>query len=88
MGVDIGLSGILTIASIILEAITFGASSGISLVMGAMGIGIVLTLPISNKISNKRAYKNRNFEIYAIKDLNEIKLIFSKVNILLMKNIN
>ena len=78
MSVDISLGGILTIASVILEAITFGASTALSVVMGATGIGIVSTLPISNKISDKLASKNRNFEIYAKNHLNEVKLIFSK----------
>ncbi len=78
MGVDIGLGGVLTITSVILEALTFGASTVVSIVLGAIGIGIVSTLPISNKISDKLANKNRNFEIYTIKHLNEVKLIFSK----------
>ena len=62
-GVDVSLGGLLAITGVILEVTTFGGSSIVSCVMGAIGIGIVTTLSVSSKISDKLANKNRNFEV-------------------------
>ena len=77
MGVDICLGGLLTTMGIILGVITFGGNIFVSGVMGNIGIGIVSTLPLSNKIFDKRASKNRNLCVLALM-LPEVKSVFSK----------
>ena len=76
--VDIGVGSVLTIAGIVLEVVTVGASTIPSVIMGGIGFGIVCSLPLSMKISDKLESKNRNFTILSQKILAEVKLIFSK----------
>lgn len=76
--VDIGVGSVLAIAGIVLEVVTVGASTIPSVIMGGIGFGIVCTLPLSMKISDRLESKNRNFTILSQKVLSEVKLIFSK----------
>ena len=78
MGIDLIGGSSLTIASIILEVVSLGVLSPVSISLSALGFFMVSTIPISNKITDKLASKNRNFEVLSIKKLNEIKIIFSK----------
>ena len=78
MFIDISIGSILTIGGLILEAGSFGASTIPSLILSGAGIGMVMTLPVTNKLSDKLSSKNRNFEIFAKQHLNEVKMIFSK----------
>ena len=76
--VDVSVGTVLAIAGIVLEVVTVGASTIPSVIMGGIGFGIVCTLPLSMKISDRLESKNRNFTILSQKVLSEVKLIFSK----------
>ena len=78
MGIDLIGGSSLTIASIILEVVSLGVLSPVSISLSALGFFMVTTIPFTNKISDKLASKNRNFEVLSIKKLNEVKIIFSK----------
>jgi len=78
MTVDIAFGSILTICGIILEVVSMGASSVVSLAMSGVGVFVVSTLPLSMKISDKLESKNRNFTILSQNKINKVKIIFSK----------
>lgn len=75
---DIGIGGTLTIAGVVLEVITLGGSTPVSIALGSIGIGMVSILPISHKISDKFENKTRNFQILASNKIEKVKLIFSR----------
>ena len=78
MGIDITFGTVLNIAAIILEVVSVGSLTGVSVGLSVSGFILISSLPVSNKLADKLASKNRNFEILSIKKLNEIKIIFSK----------
>ena len=78
MTVDIAFGSILTICGIILEVVSMGASSVVSLAMSGVGVFVVSTLPLSMKLSDKLESKNRNFTILSQNKINKVKIIFSK----------
>ena len=78
MFVDLIGGSSLSIAGIIMEIVSLGALSPVSIALTSLGFFMVSTIPISNKLSDKLASKNRNFEILSIKKLNEVKIIFRK----------
>ena len=39
----------------------------------------ISTIPVSNKLTEMACIKNRNFESLAVKKLNQVKEIFSKI---------
>ena len=78
MGLDIISGGALTLTGIILEAFSLGSSTAVSLALSGVGIGIISTLPLSHKLTDKMTSKTRNFQILAGNKLNKVKLIFSK----------
>ena len=76
--IDIVCGTSLFITAVVLEAASLGNNPIISLSLGGAGMLLVATLPLTNKVTDLAANKNRNFEILAVKKLNMCKEIFSK----------
>ena len=75
---DLVFGSVLTLSGIILEVVTFGLSTSISIILGSIGMIFVTSLPLTHKIINKYENKNRNLQILSTNNLNKIILIFSK----------
>lgn len=78
MVVDILFGSLLFIIGLILELTSLVHNVVLSLSLGVAGMLLVATLPLTNKITELAANKNRNFEVLAVKKLNMCKEIFSK----------